>query len=644
MPKAACSIASGQEVRFFCDREGTMKTEPAMRSRLRGQRRNGSPLGDDAHGQDWKGCSDRKVLCNILEHKPCGSPENIKIQIPNERALRTKRFLEESLEGQSLLGAFKKPRLRHLYCSTPCPAQKQAAAISTDSACFPGSSSCFDETDPGRLGPSIGISLPRNDSLALSSLASKQDQNEEDDLLLEESDSEVGLPFHFTEEIQELDDSLLEASDSEADSPFHFTEEEIQELLEEDDLSVTGVGREPSPSDHCSAEEREPDCYTFQLSPRDVMGGSSLSQSSCSSVPSSLLTLDMTGYEKSLPLEQRECEGLPLEQDMLGCNQIVNLPFDFDIDELLALSPIDGSSINQEVEDCVVVEDAEVQYAPMQDDGIGNKSKCDTKLQKNFGPTKQEQTLPLDQQILKGVPEVCSAAAEEHPLCPAEMSVQPCSHSLGLCVSNPSASVQLSRSQDGASLEEVASEILPFKSIDIPAKEGHASPGESISSSQNGNLQKSRLLEEAALLPDTVMQIILAKDYRGENLPGKKLGKVSPVEKAEERQVRIPSTELERKKQMYVQCVLKHIQSPRAPNQDAFKELLTLMDQVASVEYRHQDRRWQHPSDLTMRSYPRFSKKLPNKWNLKQWVSRNGGYQRRFQSLADRFQRSSVLN
>nr|XP_033811176.1 S100P-binding protein-like [Geotrypetes seraphini]XP_033811178.1 S100P-binding protein-like [Geotrypetes seraphini] len=539
-----------------------------IRSKLRGKRRMRSTLAS-AQCPDRKSCCDREVLCSV--------PDDIKIRIVNERASETKRLLNESLEEEQVLhGAFKKPRLMYPYCSTPCPALKEAFS-SPDSACFPGSSSCFDETQTRKLV------LP-SDPLASFSPASKPDQNE-------------------------LDDSLLEASDGDADSPLHLTEEQMQKLLE-DDWSAAGMEREPLYSEHSSPEESEElEHFNSQLFTRSVLEGPSLTQSTLFSASSILLTLDETECERSISLDQ----------NCLECNEINNIPFDCDIEDILALSPIDRSSIEQENDDYVLLENTEVQ------DGC---------LRGATDLLEKQKLMPFSNQ--NGEEELGEYAAEpeEYPLCLEECIAAPggqalCNHSFP----NPPADRELGKSQDGTAM---ASEAHSFKSINIPAKEGPDRAGESVSSAPNASLQKPKLLKRVALPQDnvTLKEVISPKDDRGENLQGKKPGKAA-LSKAEERHLRIPPAELEKKKQDYVQCVLKHHKQINATHQDAYKECLTLMDQVAN-------KGWLHPLNLTLRCYPRSSKKLPNKRSLKQWVSQNGAHGR-FANLDARFQRSSVV-
>ncbi|XP_027720559.1 S100P-binding protein isoform X5 [Vombatus ursinus] len=120
----------------------------------------------------------------------------------------------------------------------------------------------------------------------------------------------------------------------------------------------------------------------------------------------------------------------------------------------------------------------------------------------------------------------------------------------------------------------------------------------------------------------------------------RRLGKVMPCLQAKARsKIQIFSKiELEEKKQIYLKNVIAHLKNPLESNQGTLAELYALMDQVANVEYQMQNQRWQHPSDLTMRNYPRFRQKPLQRYSLTQWVDRNLRSHRRFQGLADQFQ------
>ncbi|XP_058856191.1 uncharacterized protein LOC131701550 isoform X2 [Acipenser ruthenus] len=120
-----------------------------------------------------------------------------------------------------------------------------------------------------------------------------------------------------------------------------------------------------------------------------------------------------------------------------------------------------------------------------------------------------------------------------------------------------------------------------------------------------------------------------------------KVGIINPFSR-KEREVMFKDTELERRKEMYLQCVSGHITDHDEQNQGVMNELLSLMNTVARQEGRITDRQWQHPSDLTSRNYSSGADKLANKISLQDWQSKNRKYFRRFASIPDKFQRSQV--
>ncbi|XP_036602066.1 S100P-binding protein [Trichosurus vulpecula] len=135
-------------------------------------------------------------------------------------------------------------------------------------------------------------------------------------------------------------------------------------------------------------------------------------------------------------------------------------------------------------------------------------------------------------------------------------------------------------------------------------------------------------------------RVRLDKDSEKKEGYERRLGKVIPLLQAKARsKIQIFSqTELEQKKQIYLKNVIAHLKNPLESNQGTLGELYALMDQVADVEYQMQNQRWQHPSDLTMRNYPRFRQKPLQRYSLTQWVDRNLRSHRRFEGLADQFQ------
>ncbi|XP_073408108.1 S100P-binding protein [Dendrobates tinctorius] len=96
--------------------------------------------------------------------------------------------------------------------------------------------------------------------------------------------------------------------------------------------------------------------------------------------------------------------------------------------------------------------------------------------------------------------------------------------------------------------------------------------------------------------------------------------------------------ELENDKKVYCNNVLLHLTSPRdATSEDPSIELASLLKQISRE---HQN--WQHPSDLSKRHHPRFGKKPSKLFTLNQWVIENGGSDERFKDFPNTFQRSSI--
>ncbi|KYO25822.1 S100P-binding protein [Alligator mississippiensis] len=141
------------------------------------------------------------------------------------------------------------------------------------------------------------------------------------------------------------------------------------------------------------------------------------------------------------------------------------------------------------------------------------------------------------------------------------------------------------------------------------------------------------------------LNTVISSQSCGEDTPsGKKLGKVLPVPQMEtrlRRRLYTSETELEQRKRIYIRCVQAHVRTPRDTTQGTLEEWYALLSNVASKNGNH-DQSWKYTLDLTMRNYPRFSKKPTQKYSLDQWVNKNSANYHRFQSIPDRFQRSPV--
>ncbi|XP_069613159.1 S100P-binding protein isoform X1 [Ranitomeya imitator] len=100
----------------------------------------------------------------------------------------------------------------------------------------------------------------------------------------------------------------------------------------------------------------------------------------------------------------------------------------------------------------------------------------------------------------------------------------------------------------------------------------------------------------------------------------------------------ISDFQLENDKNIYCHRVLMHITSPRqSKSEDPSIELASLLKQI-SQEHKN----WQHPSDLSKRNHPRFGNKPSKRFTLNQWVIESGGSDQRFKDFPNTFQRSSI--
>ncbi|KAM5320874.1 S100P-binding protein isoform 1-T4 [Glossophaga mutica] len=155
----------------------------------------------------------------------------------------------------------------------------------------------------------------------------------------------------------------------------------------------------------------------------------------------------------------------------------------------------------------------------------------------------------------------------------------------------------------------------------------HSETPRTGSSWRNGS-HKSSAETRLPVVSSSSDKDVLDKDSGKLKVP-ERIGKVIPVLQAKAR-TNVPTfsqSDLERKKQTYVRSVLAHIKDSVDSNQGAFVELCSLMDQV------HHKHNHSHPSDLTIRNYPRFRQKPLERYSLTEWVDRNKRSHQRFQSL-----------
>lgn len=598
---------------------------------------------------------DREVVCKILEGDPDGAASIIKIKIGNERGSRTKRILEDSASAEQLLSVdLKKPRLMPFYSSTPCSREKHSSA---DSDCFLGSLGSLNETTADAVFHNHQVFLK-----------SKQDVPELD---------------------IDLDDSLLDPSDNEKeDSPFRMTEDEISSLLDDNlvagDVEKYAIEISSPKYSYWHERNQQTETSASRLSPvkNNILESDSENPGEWATSMIILSECGATPSRTEASERKHEYQREPEAEVHLKSRKVVNLPFDLDIDELLALSPIDVSTVDHGDELALGEEEhylskdckSPVGIDDLLDDAIVSKPKGKT--------NRQEVLFKVDENNSKG--NSCQAVAaikpsEEQPVHLPVLVEQPLSCGQTVQSEKPKKTEEnnfvsstnltknirpvtlvpscildshLSSGKDSSSAQKLTAFLLQLNkpmnvSGPLPASGGSSSSSGALDSknveSNNTDVAKSPLMTQSNTAVENGKNHVSPKDSTKVLPPVKKLGKVAPLPKKETRHESVPHAELEWKKQTYLQCVLKHMRSTEQPNQDAYDELLMLMDQVASAEYKNQEQNWQHPSDLTTRNYPRFAKKLPNKYSLKQWVSQNGGYYRRFQNLADHFQRSPVV-
>ncbi|KAG6931246.1 S100P binding protein [Chelydra serpentina] len=548
-----------------------------------------------------------------------------KVTLVNDTIPRAKRLLDLLEQDQPLQSAAKKRCHLNNYCSTPRPSNK-LPLCSPDSACFLGSSGCLDDTELENIV--IRVSLPEDSAVALSVDTTRCfDDSEPDDSLLEPSDDEQGnSPFNYTEEeCREMlaDDCLGDDQNSTGESA--FVNQDVWEQSEKEVSSNCTWASVP-------AEGTETSFRTID----ELVSNESLSQTGSSVNP---------GYFRILENETTNSEGEGcLNVDCLKSNQVICTVFDCDLQGPLNLSSTEADSVDRPKGDDGLEETTEKASQVIRDDHLQNASKQSLgydEISSNslvveesleFLASKEQHSGGMD-----SVEKLPSEIKESSPFYDAHIqtstySPDPACGQSKDKVENPAPVLLVQPKTSNVILNQD-----PSKGTDNELPGTFGSQKEDLS-------QESTSVEESS---DSLKlnSVVLDQNCGEDSTCGKKLGKVIPVPQVEERpkqRICISEAELEQKKHIYIQCVRAHVKNSMDPTPDALNELYALMDKVASREYRTQDRRWQHPSDLTMRKYPRFSKKPTQKCSLKQWVSRNLANHRRFRDVPDHFQRSSV--
>ncbi|XP_068924228.1 S100P-binding protein [Petaurus breviceps papuanus] len=402
--------------------------------------------------------------------------------------------------------------------------------------------------------------------------------------LLPKDSAPVSSWGRFGQDEDGLDDSLLELSEGEEDDGhFSYTEEEIQELLKDDDsLNEQSMGDLQKDSGG-ETEKLGSSSYASLDSPQDINVLCSLGPMAG---PNRIYKLPQVNTSTShAPTLTKSPSRRHFVQEKSLLKITVVPPFNTTVcDDVLGpekteFSSKDGSSNA----DC-----------------LGSPSFLEEDVSKDLGQNGGR-------------------------LCTKETN-SPCSVWKG---SQPSPQQGAPRAGDPSCEESVPVGSLTLEQPQRP---------EVALSSGNGEHKLGDTSRFPAVQPTKPVRL----DQDSEKKEGceRRLGRVIPLLQAKARSKiqTFSKAELEQKKQLYLQNVIAHLKNPLEYNQGTLGELYALMDQVAHVEYQMQNQRWQHPSDLTMRNYPRFREKPLQRYSLTQWVDRNLRSHRRFQGLADQFQ------
>ncbi|XP_020839139.1 S100P-binding protein isoform X1 [Phascolarctos cinereus] len=391
----------------------------------------------------------------------------------------------------------------------------------------------------------------------------------------------------FAQDEDGLDDSLLELSEGEEDDGhFSYTEEEIQELLKDDDsLNERSLGGLQKNAGGETEKLGSYGCASFD-SPQDINVLCSLRPRAG---PASVYKLPQinTPASHAPTLTQSPSRHFVSEKNLLKITVVP--PFNTTVcDDVLGpkkteFSSKDGSTNANCLGTPSFLEEDVTKEDPGQDDG-----------------------------------RLCTK--ETSSTCSVWNGPQPCKAGPGQGAARAG--------------DPHCEEPVPLVS---PTMEQPRRPEVALSSGNGGHR-----LGDTSRFPAVQSTKPVRLDMDSEKKEGceRRLGKVIPrlQAKARNKIQTFSKTELEEKKQIYLKNVIAHLKNPLESNQGTLAELYALMDQVANVEYQMQNQRWQHPSDLTMRNYPRFRQKPLQRYSLTQWVDRNLRSHRRFQGLADQFQ------
>ncbi|KAM9320105.1 S100P-binding protein [Gastrophryne carolinensis] len=478
----------------------------------------------------------------------------------------------------------------------------------------------------------------------------------------------VGTPSHLLEQNPELsdewDDSILELSDNESDSPLYLTVDEIESLLE--DESCCGA-ESPGLDDTC----------TYSVSPQSEMEREKVSISPCTHFDKySTLTeeteheADLSNYaamapssshsakhtveiaelstqksniciadsvqEKTAPhanfISEIYSESLLHEKEALVCptasysssiapcivdvvkwSEDPELSFDCDIDDLLATSPRGGTSSEEE-------------HAAEPD------IQCDKQIRTVVSDSATSLHYSKSVHVNQTAPTDCSdttLVVQVHfPFTP--------NHSDLLEVNPSSSGVPESiKPQSSSTIVAQRSEHQP--------KADHFDKKQDVKSSTYSsvvNLTKPLVNPRTKPKSNSLQKAAVSENgHASSSTSSIDQCPVAPVPRPIPRPF-ISTFELEAKKDMYCDQVLRHIEGPEGAFnfEDPLQELASLLKKIS-----RENQNWQHPSDCSRRNHPRYGKKPPAKRvTLNQWAAKNGGDVQRFKDLPSTFHRSPI--
>ncbi|XP_037683760.1 S100P-binding protein isoform X2 [Choloepus didactylus] len=380
----------------------------------------------------------------------------------------------------------------------------------------------------------------------------------------------------------ELDDSLLELSEGEEDDGhFSYTEEEIQELLKDDDPSTEHFswGRELLNDDSGHVEK----------------GGRE-----------NQILLDASQEKNSL-------HNLGPVAETPG---LLRLP---QLNTTVGQEPAPTKPLNRHfaLEKNLIKITVVAPFNPTVYDAVLDKDKTDS---------------PKD--IKK--PSSLEDDRREDGLSPNESKL--CTESEGINPTNSTWDEPSFQSSLNNNLEQtVCDKNTPDSKKPIPVFSqilGHSeSPSKTGSSWKNDGSHKSSCEMRFPIISSSSDKAVLDKDSGKVKVNERRLGKVIPVLQTK-RRTNVPTfsqSDLEQQKQIYLRRVIAHIKDPVDSNQGPLEELDDLVNQVHHM----QNKKWKHPSDLTMRNYAQFRQKPLQRYSLTQWVDRNMRSHHRFQRLPD---------